>query len=147
MRKIPFPQANNLQLIYDIFITLDYNGTSKFEVMEKCKLTEREAAYYLDALQYLGLVNKQKMRYFLNNEGEGIKNLLEGSTKRVFALKILENPFLRELYDKSKLFINKKECQEYIAGRIAEKESLNVITSMRRASTVVSWFTWVDKYK
>lgn|SRR5690554_627540 len=142
MRKIAFPQANSLQRIYDIFTSLDHSGVSKFEVMEKYKLTEREAAYYLDALEYIGLVDKHKMRYFLNEKGYFIQDLPE--TRLKFAEAVLEDEFISELYSNRFHFTDRKGYQYYLAGKISEKHSLNYVTALRRASTILSWFSWID---
>jgi hypothetical protein len=147
MRKVPFPQANNLQMLFEIFINLDNNGISKFEVVERYGLVEREAAYYLDALQYLNLVKKHKLRYFLEHEGGNFTSSRDCKTHKEFAKNVLKNPFILILYLNSNNIIDKKERMKYIAERISANESLNLVTSMRRASTMVSWFTWVDKYK
>lgn len=142
MRKVPFPQANSLQRIYDIFASLDNSGVLKFEVMEEYKLTEREAAYYLDALEYIGLVDKYKMRYFLNEKGYLVRDFPE--TRLKFAEVILEDEFLSELYSDRFHFPDRKGFQNYLAGKISEKHSLKFVTSMRRASTIMSWFSWID---
>lgn len=146
MRKIPFPQANNLELIFNIFWYVDENGISKEDVISKSSLTtEREASYYLDALLYIGLLEKIKRKYFLNDEGWRIKRLPRNMVRCAFAIKLLENEFIDELYGQVSGIQDKAASLQYIADRISEQESLGQNTSLRRASTVLSWFNWINQ--
>lgn len=146
MRKIPFPQANNLELIFNIFWYVDENGISKEDVISKSSLTtEREASYYLDALLYIGLLEKIKRKYFLNDEGWRIKRLPRNMVRCAFAIKLLENEFIDELYGQVSGIQDKAASLQYIADRISEQEALGQNTSLRRASTVLSWFNWINQ--
>ncbi|MBU3129010.1 DUF7226 domain-containing protein [Clostridium tagluense] len=147
MKKIPFPQANNLQLIYKIFCDIDSMGMNKFDIQSRYKLAEREGSYYLDALYYLGFVDKIRIKYFLNHKGILFNKLSDEDRKSEFINLIVHNDFLGDLYKCIILFDSNKEKKEYIAGRIANKEKLGINTAQRRASTIISWFIWIDKNK
>ena len=146
MSKIPFPQANNLELVFNIFSYIGENGISKEDVISSSSLTtEREATYYLDALLYIGLVEKIKRKYFLNDEGWKIKNLPKNLVRYAFAVKVIEDDFLSELYRQTSRIQEKTVLLHYIADSVSEKESLGENTSLRRSSTVLSWFNWINQ--
>ena len=144
MRKIPFPQANNIDLIFKILCEFDEQGVSKFMLKNKYGLTEREGVYYLDALNYLGLIDKIHIKYFINKKGIYIKNNINNQ-KKLFIRCVLNQEFISELYIKTYNLPTKKEKQNYIALRIMKEEGLNINTSQRRASTIMSWFLWIEK--
>lgn len=64
MKKVPFPQANNMDLIFSIFFDIGDEGLSKYDVIKKYNLADRQGSYYLDALLYIGVVKKINIKYF-----------------------------------------------------------------------------------
>lgn len=145
MRKIPFPQANNLELIYNIFCDFDSMGMNKFDIQRKYGLVEREGSYYLDALYFLGVLDKIHIKYFLNDKGMSVLKLLDEDRKSKFIYLIINHNFLGDLYNCIGVFDSYKDKKDYIAGRIGNNEKLGYNTAQRRASTIISWFSWIDK--
>ena len=102
MKKVPFPQANNMDLIFSIFFDIGDEGLSKYDVIKKYNLADRQGSYYLDALLYIGVVKKINIKYFLNNTGISIRLKGTDEIKNSFSKQILSNPFINELYYFSK---------------------------------------------
>lgn len=144
MKKIPFPQANNMDLIFNIFFDIGENGLSKYDVIKKYQLADRQGAYYLDALLYIGVVEKIKIKYFLNNIGINIRLKSIDEIKKSFCKQILSNPFINDMYISCKEMNSISVKKNYIAGCIFNKIGLNLNTSHRRASTILNWFEWID---
>ncbi len=84
MKHIPFPQANNLDLIFDIIMDIGNTGLTKSDVAAKYHMEERQGSYYLDALLYLGFVEKIHSKYFLTKKGITIKELPAHMRKKGF---------------------------------------------------------------
>lgn len=53
-----FPQADNLELVYKVFIDMTANGLNRYSFAEKYNLSDRQGAYYLNALCFIGLAKK-----------------------------------------------------------------------------------------
>ncbi len=143
MKKAPFPQANNIELIYDLFCKINDSGYSKFDVSERYGLSDRQGSYYLDALLFLGLVQKINTKYFISNDVFSLHN--NGSlTKKDFCVLILRHPFLNNEYIEVSKFMETKDKLEYLAAKIKLEYKLNEATANRRASTILNWFEWIN---
>lgn len=141
----PFPQANNIELIYEIFCNLKDSGISKFDIMNKYGLHDRQGAYYLDALLFLDLVEKINIKYFIRSE---IMNIVGDNTsisKSKFCELVLRHNFINLLYEETKTIKSETDKKNYIAAKIREKYKLGAGTSERRASTIVNWIIWIIK--
>ncbi|WP_455539450.1 DUF7226 domain-containing protein [Terrisporobacter sp.] len=142
--NIPFPQANNLDLIYDLFCGFEESGMSNSMVGKKYDMAEREGAYYLNALYYIGFLEKHRVKYFLNHRGIEIKQLPDDKRIKNFAKVILDNEFIGRVYLKTKFITKRSEKKEYIAKCIQKETHLGYSTSYRRASTIIAWLDWLD---
>ncbi len=143
MKNAPFPQANNIELIYDLFCKITDSGLSKFDVAEQYGLAERQGSYYLDALLFLGLVQKINTKYFICNDIVALRN--KGSlTKKDFCVLILKHPFLNNEFIEVNKLKETKDKLKYLAARIKLEYKLNEATANRRASTIINWFEWIN---
>lgn len=48
MKSLPFPQANNMDLIFSVLADIGNEGLSKDDVSSKYKINERQGSYYFD---------------------------------------------------------------------------------------------------
>lgn len=144
-KEPPFPQANNIDLIYEIFCTMNDDGLSKFDITDKYKLHDRQGAYYLDSLLFLNLVEKINTKYFIRADVMEIVGDNTQTTCNMFCKLVLNHPFLNMLYNDLRLFGNDDDKNKYIAAKIREVYKLGDGTSKRRASSIVNWFVWIKK--
>ncbi len=144
MKKIPFPQANSLDMVYKILLEMDDSGWTKFDLVKREGFAEREGAYYLDALYFLSLVEKYKTRYFLSEAGTELKKKCVESGQEELALYIKKNTFFSELINMKSSFGSAKDYKEYITHKISNDFQLGLVTAGRRASTAVAWVNWID---
>lgn len=142
-KKVPFPQANNMELIYIILKNFDENGMTKFMLKDIYGLTVREGAYYLDALHYIDLVEKHRIKYFLNQNGVIVKDSSNEKQKKSFAQMVQRNDFVNRMSQKVKAINNNREKQDFIANCIMFEIGLSDTTAQRRASTILSWLNWL----
>ncbi len=144
MKKIPFPQANSLERIYSIFLSIEDGGISKFDIIKSIGLAEREGAYYLDALYFLGYVEKYNTKYFLSKIGVSLKQNCIIDGKKVFAEEILKHHFFDEIYKQRESFDDDKDFRSYLIHKISNDYQIGLNTAKRRASSVVAWLQWID---
>lgn len=140
-----FPQADNLELIYLIFTELGEDGLNRYSFSEKYNLHDRQGAYYLSALCFIGLADKRGKNTFLSKRGQIIQQLDEPFRKKVFQLAILENQFICDTYHVCK-GKDKSEQTEIIEILIEGTYGINnEAMKARRARTLMSWYRWFEQ--
>lgn len=140
-----FPQADNLDLVYQVFVDLREEGLNRYTFAEKYLISDRQGAYYLNALCFIGLAEKKGKNTFLNEQGKIIQQLSDPFRKKVFLLAILENEFVCNTFHscKGKDRAAQKEIAEiFIEGTYGISEP---DTRSRRARTLISWFKWIEQ--
>ena len=145
--KCPFPQANNVDFMIQVFLNIGTDGITKFDVENSSGLKDRQGSYYLDALVYLDLIEKYKTKYYLTERGKEIKLSPLNQLNETFCDVILGNNLLNYLYDKTRGFETQKEAKEFISTVLATTFELGSTTADRRTSTVNAWFNWIDKVR
>lgn len=143
-KKVPFPQANSVERIYEVFISISDDGISKYDMKNFQSLAERQGAYYLDALLFLGFVDKINTKYFLSQKGNKLRRTCELAGKTAFAIKIIEIDFFAVIFKEKHLFSKKGDYIEFITSKIENEYGLGKETAKRRASTVASWLDWIE---
>lgn len=140
-----FPQADNLEFVYQVFTELTEDGLNRYSFSEKYNLADRQGAYYLNAICFIGLADKIGKDTFLNEKGKLIQQFDEPFRKKVFLLAILENQFICDTYHACKG--KERSDQKQIAQILIEGEyGINdPATKERRARTLLSWYRWFEK--
>lgn len=152
--EIPFPQADKFERIINLIELLYENNTlSHSSLTENYDFTTRQTDYYTNAAMYLGLIKKEKLsrkeevKYVLTDKGEKIFNLAVKQRTLFYIKCIFEKIIFRETY-KEYSRLGKLPDLSYIVG-IMRRENLYKINSektyYRRAQTVLSWISWIDK--
>lgn len=140
-----FPQADNLELVYQVFVDLKEEGLNRYTFAEKYNMHDRQGAYYLNAVCFIGLAEKKGKNTTLTERGRIIQMLDEPFRKKVFQLAILENQFICDTYHicKGK---EKNEQKEIIEILIEGTYGIdNDAMKARRARTLVSWYRWFEQ--
>ena len=142
---VPFPQADNLELVYQIFVDMDELGLNRYSFADKYGMADRQGAYYLNAICFIGLAEKKGKNTFLNGRGKTIQLLGEPFRRKVFQLAILENQFICDTYHKCK-GKDKSEQKEIVSILIEGTYGISdETTKERRARTLVSWYRWFEQ--
>lgn len=84
-------------------------GISKFDIMNKYGLHDRQGAYYLDALLFLGLVEKINIKYFIRTEIMEIAGDNIGVSRNKFCELILRHDFINLLYKETGIIKSETE--------------------------------------
>lgn len=144
--NIPFPQANDLDRVFNILDLLNNNGLSKDDVADLFSINSRQGDYYLNALLYLGLVNKYNVKFFLSEKGIELKKMGSNLRKFEFCMHILSYELFHSAYKLLKIersLTSKEKIRELIMEMYQEK--MSDATLDRRTGTVIRWINWVDK--
>lgn len=142
---VQFPQADNLEFVYQVFTDFTKDGLNRYTFADKYRLSDRQGAYYLNALCFIGLAEKKGINTYLTRQGELIQQLDEPFRRKVFMLAILENQFICDTYHSCTMYegAGKKEMVEtLIEGTYGINEEA---TKERRSRTLLSWYKWFDQ--
>lgn len=142
-RGIPFPQANSLDRVIDLCISLDFRNSDKDRIAEDYKFVDRQADYYSRAAEYLGLVRRTSDKE-VELADPGIDFLeLRDSEATLYLMKLIlcHAPF-RESFDVL-LETGEMPSADLVAEIIRKNTWYTGSTPRRRASTVISWLRWI----
>ncbi len=145
-KRIPFPQANNFNKIYDL-ICLDDELKLQDRKYLKHYLnlgTERQISYYLSACEFLGIITHNKEYSEL---GKQIRNANFDLKIIILSKTIISLPVFGEVFFMNYLY-NEKFNNETISQLISVIYGIdNYEVCKRRASTVEKWLQWINENK
>lgn len=140
-----FPQADNLEFVYQVFAELPEEGLNRYSFAEKYQMADRQGAYYLNAICFIGLAEKRGKNTFLSARGKIVQMLDEPFRKKVFMLAILENQFVCDTYHACK---GREKSEQKEIAEILIEGTYGIddpTTKSRRARTLISWYKWFDQ--
>ena len=140
-----FQQADNLEFVYQVFTDLTNEGLNRYSFSDKYSLADRQGAYYLNAICFIGLAEKKGKDTFLNEQGRLIQQFEEPFRRKVFMLAILENQFICDTYHVCK-GRNRSDQKQIAEIMIEGTYGINdPVTKARRARTLLSWYRWFEQ--
>ena len=145
MNAVPFPQANNLDIILDLINIFPDTGYLPEMVANYLNYEIREGQYYLRALSYIGITTQNNSISYLTEYGKKIQVEPSIRLKKIFLIsQIFQNETLAEMYRKSEDLTQSKDRIDFFTKYIEVHIKLNEVTANRRASTINTWFNWID---
>jgi len=141
-RNIPFPQANSFYRVLDLINELNNQELSASDIANIYEFDVRQANYYLSAVQYLGLVIKDK-NYKLSELGKQIMKMNhKNKNLAIIGIILSHKPFYCALEQYLTAFeFDYSEIANVIYNSRDEINSTG--TAERRTSTVVAWVKWI----
>jgi hypothetical protein len=141
--SVPFIQANSMDRVIAILEHLALQDMNMQEIAESMEFAPRQSTYYTDAGIYLGLFYRPKPAVIsLTNRGRQIFKMRYQDRQLALVSQIFEHQifqdFFIDIYRLGK-FPEREEIEEWMRKNNVCNERLIV----RRASTVLSWLTWM----
>ena len=138
-----FPQADNIERIFQIINITEDNDLKSEAAMTVIlnDISGRQVRYYINAAQFLGILDKDKSFTKFGNELRS-SNLFEQKIK--VAQRIMAEPTFSEVYFTELVLGSKLEKEEVVA--IMKKNVVLCSDSLyrRRAQTVMRWVEWIN---
>ena len=145
----PFPQADDVSKYEQILELMAEGPVSKQSLADHFEFDERQSDYYSNALRFLGLavrtnpgeINLSSIGSdYIKAEGRERKEILirQMSQLESFRWLVKMDDFDSRNFDRSKLFPIMERDFEHIFEADASESVIR-----RRASTIVSWVSWV----
>jgi predicted transcriptional regulator len=138
-KAIPFPQANNLNLVVNVLRHIGKQKSAKsMDVAEQFGLTQRQGSYYITALSWLGLAERDGETYRLTNEGQRVYRLNTLQKMRYIAKVTMSNAVFSKVYRQKR--VTKTDMRK------SEMHKLSDATQARRVSTAKAWRQQMQQY-
>lgn len=138
-KAIPFPQANNLNLVINVLRHIGKQKSAKsMDVAEQFGLTQRQGSYYIASLSWLGLVEQDGLTYRLTNEGQRVYRFTTLQKMSYIAKLTMSNAVFSKVYQQKR--VTKTDLRK------SKMHKLSVETQSRRVSTANSWRQQIQRY-
>lgn len=139
------PQANDIAKVMDIPLAVANGSHSLITIAKRYSFDRRQALYYIEAAEMLGLIDRAKGRYYLTPLGQRFVALEHADRRELIARNMLSLPIIALIL--SELFVShhhrvsrgKLEALASVGGRISGS------TAKRRGQTLFKWFDWLGK--
>lgn len=144
---VSLPQADSFTKVIATLKLIENGINTAQQVADELEFDIRQGKYYIDALRYLGLVDKghKHGEYRLTPDGFEVLNMspvFKNRNRRLIIQILMHKPF----YDVYKYYLDNKELpnKEYIK-KIIKKYIPDMAdeTVNRRASTIKGWIQWI----
>ncbi len=155
--KVPFPQADSFERVYDLLILLVENNLEKTTITTRYQFNMRQTDYYTNAGIYLGLIEKYKKRnltmkktfvyYRLSSNGKKIMQMDLKNRYLAIAKQILQHEAFHKVmcgYLENNYHLSIDAVTEIIRSCKLNKVNMESTTVRRRSSTVYSWIMWIQ---
>lgn len=144
-RRIPFPQANDMEKLYRLLEYSFWNSeVTKYDVKRIFNINDRQGDYYLNALSFLGLLNKRRFSFCISELGTVIMKSPLSLRFSKYCEAVLKNEIVSFVYYLSHEAYSLESYSRIIADKITEKYSLPLSTATRRTNTIISWVKWIN---
>lgn len=147
--KIPFPQADKFERVVNLCELISVQELSREDVTERYAFTSRQADYYAQAVNYLGLLDKRDdggtTLYSLNEKGRKILNLDFKTRQLAFCSCILSHRAFHSTLCRYFDSGNMPSTAE-IVEIMKESRLYNVgsdSTFERRSQSIKGWINWI----
>ena len=139
------PQADDFQKVADFPLLASTGIVTAQTWAEKQRITTRQGSYYREASEAMGLVAKEGGQFVLTPEGRRYVGMDQRQRSDFLAERILRIPLMNKVFRMVQERPTAGVGKEEIARLIERNSDLRGTTPMRRASTVISYFTWLAR--
>jgi hypothetical protein len=140
---LKIPQANDVARILDVPLAIEQGDRSAQEVAERYGFEYRQALYYLQAAELLGLVLKRGERYLLSKNGHTYVAFTQPQRKDMIARRMLSLPIIFLILQEILISPLHRLGRDEIEKLVVSKTGIRGETVHRRVQSLFSWFSWL----
>lgn len=139
------PQADDVAKIADIPLAVEDGIDTPAALSVRYHFGRRQALYYLQATESLGLVVRRGKRYSLSSIGHNYTNLTPVGRKEVFIRSMLLSPIMMRII--AELLIAPDHCltRERVIVLASARAGISGTTVSRRVQSIFNWLSWVGE--
>jgi hypothetical protein len=142
---LKIPQADDITKIIDLPMAVANGDNTPEAIAKRYRFARRQALYYLEAAETLGLILKRGRRYSLSPEGRRYVSLDGAEKREILARKILTLPVFCSIISELLLARNHRLTDSRIERLVSGLTRMSITTTRRRAQTLLSWLAWLEQ--
>lgn len=141
------PQADDVEKILDLPLAIADGNDTKRKIWLRYRFDIRQADYYLEATELLGLAKKVRGTdtYTLTREGKKYRSMDPTQQKLMVIRKMLCLPITTLVVADIISSPRKSTTKDDIERLIEEHAGIHGSTALRRAQTLVAWLRWIGE--
>jgi hypothetical protein len=140
---LKIPQANDVAKVLDIPLAIEQGDRSAKEIAERHNFERRQALYYLQAAELLGLVVRRNERYMLSKTGHTYIALTEPQRKDMIARRMISLPVISLVIQEILVSPLHRLAHDDVAKLVISRTGIHGATVHRRVQSLFSWFSWL----
>ncbi|HEV2139167.1 MAG TPA: AAA-associated domain-containing protein [Nitrososphaerales archaeon] len=141
--KLTVPQADDVEKILDFPLAIANGANTRTRIAERYHFDERQADYYIEAMEMLGLVKRRGGVCILTSRGQQYCVMDPTQQKLTMVRKMLILPIitlvLAEMFSDSHHSISRGEIEKLIE----QNSKIHKSTIPRRAQCIMIWLRWI----
>lgn len=137
------PQANEVSRILDIPLAIKQGHRNTKEIAKRYNFERRQAQYYLEAAEILGLVLKKNERYTLSHLGRTYIALTEPQRKDMIVRKMVSIPIMFLVIQELLISPLHRLTRDDMGKLVGSRTRIHGETVRRRVQSLFSWFSWL----
>jgi hypothetical protein len=139
------PQADDVVKILDLPLAIADGVNNRYQLIKRYGFASRQADYYLEACETLGLIERHEGIYALTSDGKKYRQMDPAQQKLTIARKMLATPIAARVL--AELIVSEKKTvsREDVEFIIEEYAGIAGTTVGRRAQTMMTWFQWIGE--
>ena len=139
------PQADDFEKVAELPLLVSSGVSTPIEWMNHYGITYRQANYYKEAAEAMGLVSADGGPFVLTAEGRRYVEMEPKKRGDYLASRILRIPIMNRVFHRVQQSKGSGVGRDEIARLIEKTSHLTGSTPPRRASTVLSFFRWMGR--
>lgn len=143
--SVRIPQADDLDKIALLPFLVAQGSDEAGAVARAVGFTPRQASYYRQACEMLGLLSTRGHRFVLGPRGQRFVELGVEARNELLSRAVLELPIMRQLVVEMLLAPDRRVARSTVEELIRCSSGLSGSTVSRRAGTIWRWFAWLER--
>lgn len=139
------PQADDFEKVADLPLLVAGGVSTPAQWMNRYGVAYRQANYYKEAAEAMGLVSADEGPFALTAEGRRYVEMKPKERGDYLASRILRIPIMNRVFRLVQGSEERGVCRDEVARLIEKTSHLRGSTPSRRASTVLSFFRWMSR--
>jgi hypothetical protein len=141
--QLKLPQADDVAKIADLPLAIAEGANSPRAVSDRYRFNPRQAQYYLQAGEFLGLITKRRNRYVLSQIGHRYVALTPAQRKELLVRRMLSTPLVERILFELMVSPLHRLTRLQIGELMATRSRISGTTIARRTQSILSWLAWI----
>ena len=141
--EVTVPQANDVDKILDLPLAVAEGINTKNSIIRRYDFDGRQADYYLEAGEILGLVERESGMYLLTDDGTEYQGMNSNQRRMMVASKMVAVPIISIILGKLVTSDRKTLMKADVELVIRKYTDIRGTTIRRRANCVIKWLQWL----